>query len=413
MSKSIISIKNISKHYKIGADKSKYKTISEDLLSFFKPKKAKIFKAIDEISLEINKGDSVAIIGNNGAGKSTLLKLISGISYPSSGSIKINGSIATLLEVGTGFHPELTGKENIYLYGSILGMTYKEINSKFNEIVEFSGVKDFLNTPVKRYSSGMYVRLAFSVAAHLDSDILIVDEVLAVGDAQFQKKCLEKLDNISSESGRTILFVTHNMAAAKNLCNKAILLKNGKIVSSGHMDKVISDYFGSSSTILIPFNPELKFNVKSISLLDNFGNETMIYKPKDTIRIKVEFYSSVEIENPNFWVDITGPNGGIASANMFFLEKRTCNKISIGDGYFVCNIENLYLLPQIYSISIRFFDSNAVRIIPSLINVCTFQISGNVGIDYLMDSPFASQFFDHDTPLISNFNFFLTNNNKI
>jgi lipopolysaccharide transport system ATP-binding protein len=202
------------------------------------------FWALKDVSFEINKGDRVGIIGRNGAGKSTLLKILSRITEPTEGRITINGRVSSLLEVGTGFHPELTGRENIFLNGSILGMGKSEIEAKFDEIVAFSEVEKFLDTPVKRYSSGMTVRLAFSVAAHLEPDILIVDEVLAVGDAAFQKKCLGKMEEVSGH-GRTVLFVSHNMDTVARLCNKAILLSSGKVEAAGSTEEVIAHYLRS------------------------------------------------------------------------------------------------------------------------------------------------------------------------
>ena len=197
--------------------------------------------AIKDVSFDINQGDTLGIIGRNGAGKSTLLKLLSRVTSPTMGQIKAKGRIASLLEVGTGFHPELTGRENIYLNGAILGMTKKEISSKFDEIVDFAGVELYIDTPVKRYSSGMYVRLAFGVAAHLEPEILIVDEVLAVGDAEFQKKCLGKMGDVAS-TGRTIIFVSHNMQAVQSLCKTALYLKTGSVADFGRTDKVINNY---------------------------------------------------------------------------------------------------------------------------------------------------------------------------
>ena len=199
------------------------------------------FWALKDINFEINRGDAVGIIGRNGAGKSTLLKVLSRITEPSVGRITIKGRVASLLEVGTGFHPELTGRENIFLNGAILGMTRTEIRRKFDEIVAFAEVEKFLDTPVKRYSSGMYVRLAFAVAAHLEPEILIVDEVLAVGDAQFQKKCLGKMQEVGNE-GRTLLFVSHNMVAIKSLCEKAIWLDAGSVIENGRAEDVVSSY---------------------------------------------------------------------------------------------------------------------------------------------------------------------------
>lgn len=203
--------------------------------------------SLRDINFEIEQGDAVGIIGRNGAGKSTLLKLLSKVTKPTTGKIYTNGRIASLLEVGTGFHPEMTGRENIYLNGAILGMTRKEIKRKFDEIVDFSGVERYIDTPVKRYSSGMYVRLAFAVAAHLESEILIVDEVLAVGDAEFQKKCLGKMGDVSKGEGRTVLFVSHNIGAVKTLCQTGIYLKDGLLQYQGKIDDTISKYLISTS----------------------------------------------------------------------------------------------------------------------------------------------------------------------
>ncbi|AWI25650.1 ABC transporter ATP-binding protein [Flavobacterium pallidum] len=206
--------------------------------------------ALKDINFEVNKGEVLGIIGKNGAGKSTLLKILSKVTSPTTGTIKFNGRIASLLEVGTGFHPELTGRENIFLNGAILGMTKKEIKSKISEIVAFSGCQRYVDTPVKRYSSGMTVRLAFAVAAFLEPDILIIDEVLAVGDAEFQKKALGKMQDISRGEGRTVLFVSHNMAAVKSLCNRGIVIENGKIVFNAPIDNAISYYLKGNSAVI-------------------------------------------------------------------------------------------------------------------------------------------------------------------
>jgi len=257
-----IKVENLSKKYLIKHESKsvQYDTFSETLIQGSKNVANKIihpfsgkeldsqtqeeFWALKDINFEINQGDKVGIIGRNGAGKSTLLKILSRITDPTSGKIHINGRIASLLEVGTGFHPELTGRENIFLNGAILGMSRREIKSKFDEIVDFAEVDKFLDTPVKRYSSGMYVRLAFSVAAHLEPEILVVDEVLAVGDAQFQKKCLGKMDDVSKE-GRTILFVSHNISSVNALCTTGMELESGRIKSIGSIDEVIKHYVES------------------------------------------------------------------------------------------------------------------------------------------------------------------------
>ncbi len=265
MSKVVIKAENISKQYRLGLVGTG--TVKDDMKRWWYNLRGKedpflkIGEANDrsskgesdyvwslrDINFEINQGDSVGIIGRNGAGKSTLLKILSQVTQPTTGKIYTKGRIASLLEVGTGFHPEMTGRENIYLNGAILGMRKHEITRKFDEIVAFSGVDRYIDTPVKRYSSGMYVRLAFAVAAHLESEILIVDEVLAVGDAEFQKKCLGKMNDVSKGEGRTVLFVSHNMAAVKSLCTKGIVLEHGKVFFSGDAESAVNNYLEKES----------------------------------------------------------------------------------------------------------------------------------------------------------------------
>ncbi|MCM0594200.1 MAG: ABC transporter ATP-binding protein [Gloeotrichia echinulata DEX184] len=255
MSDTVIRVENLGKKYIIGHQQQERYTALRDVIAnkvkslgtFIQNPKSQIqnsseeFWALKDVSFEIKQGDRVGIIGRNGAGKSTLLKILSRITEPTKGSIKIKGRVASLLEVGTGFHPELTGRENIYLNGAILGMSKEEIKRKFDEIVAFAEIEKFLDTPVKRYSSGMYVRLAFAVAAHLEPEILIVDEVLAVGDAQFQKKCLGKMEDVGKE-GRTVLFVSHNMSTIQKLCSTGIFLQSGKILVQGITEKVVDSY---------------------------------------------------------------------------------------------------------------------------------------------------------------------------
>lgn len=264
--RAVIKVENLSKAYQIGQFGTG--TISRDLERWWvtrvkkqddpflkigetndrtKKGSSDIVWSLRDLNFEINQGDAVGIIGKNGAGKSTLLKILSRVTAPTSGSFKVRGRIASLLEVGTGFHPELTGRENIYLNGAILGMRKKEITRKLDEIIDFSGVERYIDTPVKRYSSGMYVRLAFAVAAHLESEILVVDEVLAVGDSEFQKKCLGKMGEVSKGEGRTVLFVSHNMASIKALCNSGILLENGRMKLDSDTETVVKKYLGGDS----------------------------------------------------------------------------------------------------------------------------------------------------------------------
>jgi lipopolysaccharide transport system ATP-binding protein len=248
-SKTAIAVRGLSKAYKIAHQAQQHATLAETLLHAVRnPKEAlggtkETFYALKNISMNIEKGDAVGIIGANGAGKSTLLKILTRITAPTAGRVDLYGRVASLLEVGTGFHPELTGRENIFLNGAILGMSRAEVRSKFDEIVNFAGVEKFLDTPVKRFSSGMYVRLAFAVAAHLEPEILIVDEVLAVGDAEFQDKCLDRMREVSGH-GRTVLFVSHNMAAIQSLCRKVIVLDRGTNIFSGPADEGVAFYSG-------------------------------------------------------------------------------------------------------------------------------------------------------------------------
>ena len=264
MSKPVIKIENIGKQYRLG--KVGTGSLAHDLQRWWTLARGKedpylkigevnnravkgesdLVWALQDINIDVFQGDVLGVVGKNGAGKSTLLKLLSRVTQPSTGSIRVKGRIASLLEVGTGFHPELSGRENIFLNGAILGMTKMEIQSKFDEIVAFSGVERYIDTPVKRYSSGMYVRLAFAVAAHLEPEILIVDEVLAVGDAEFQKKCLGKMKDVSGQ-GRTVLFVSHNLLAVKSLCNRGVFLEYGRLKEIGPIDQVVNSYSMGSS----------------------------------------------------------------------------------------------------------------------------------------------------------------------
>jgi lipopolysaccharide transport system ATP-binding protein len=265
--------------------------------------------ALQDINIDVKKGDVLGIIGRNGAGKSTLLKILSKVTTPSTGRIKVNGRIASLLEVGTGFHPELTGRENIFLNGAILGMTKAEITRKFDEIVDFAGVERYIDTPVKRYSSGMYVRLAFAVAAHLESEILIVDEVLAVGDAEFQRKCIGKMKDVNSDQGRTVLFVSHNLSQIHNFCTSGILLANGKMVFSGDINQTISMYVHGdvgSKKIDLTTLPRAGqtvpgFQFTEMTILEPAQN---IYE-NDSIRIKIDYIVKQPLKEILFGITIS------------------------------------------------------------------------------------------------------------
>ena len=247
-----VSVRGLSKSYTIAHNAEQHSTAGEALMHRLKNPLAKpekeTFWALKDVDFDIQKGDVVGVIGRNGAGKSTLLKILSRITEPTTGQIDLYGRVGSLLEVGTGFHPELTGRENVYLNGAILGMQKSEIARQFDAIVDFSGTEQFLDTPVKRYSSGMYVRLAFAVAAHLNPEILIIDEVLAVGDAEFQKKCLGKMQDVA-DSGRTVIFVSHNMASVLQLCNKALFLSRGQVAGAGQAPEIMAQYMASGADI--------------------------------------------------------------------------------------------------------------------------------------------------------------------
>jgi len=256
--------------------------------------------ALRDIDFEVKKGDVLGIIGKNGAGKSTLLKILSRVTTPTTGTIEAKGRIASLLEVGTGFHPELTGRENIYMNGSIMGMTRKEIDRKLDEIVDFAGVERYIDTPAKRYSSGMTVRLGFAIAAHLDPEILVVDEVLAVGDAEFQKKAIGKMQDVSRGEGRTVLFVSHNMGSIKELCSRAILLNNGKVEQDGDVTTIINKYIESNISSEIFWQRQESLNsiasFLTVSVINSKGNLSSTVGNKENFFIKIE----IKIEKTNF-----------------------------------------------------------------------------------------------------------------
>lgn len=302
MAEPIIRVENISKKYNLlhkskEAPDSLTASIVARLRNFGKAATTtsqEDFWALRDISFEIQQGERLGIIGRNGAGKSTLLKIMSRIVKPTTGYIEYSGRMASLLEVGTGFHGDLSGRENIYLNGSILGMTRKEIDSRFDEIVAFSEVEQFLDTPVKRYSSGMYVRLAFSVAAHLNPEILIVDEVLAVGDAAFQKKCIGKMNEISREQGKTILFVSHSMQSVQKICNTGLLLQNGKLVEKDGIDKIVTKYIQlpglSRSSFEVPENLRTEQAYAHLITIMNVNNEPIQEVPVgDDWKVKINF----------------------------------------------------------------------------------------------------------------------------
>mgnify|MGYP001602258513 CR=1 FL=1 len=300
--KPIIKVENLSKRYQLGNRQNSYSTLSESIINTLRsPLKSlknriksdeNIFWALKDINFEVYPGEVIGIIGRNGAGKSTLLKILSRITKPTTGKINLYGRIESLLEVGTGFHPELTGRENIYLNGAILGMKRDEISKKFDEIVAFAEIEKFLDTEVKHYSSGMYVRLAFAIAAHLEPEILIIDEVLAVGDAEFQKKCLGKMDEVS-KLGRTVIFVSHQMGTIAQLCQKAILLEKGELLMQDKSNIVIEHYINRNKTINTSYKADSlaakrEIYIESIAVLNDKNLDQSVFGHDETICIKVK-----------------------------------------------------------------------------------------------------------------------------
>lgn len=383
MSDAVIKVENLSKKYILGHQQegnSRYKALRDVITDGAKSLGKRLLKpngrqnfnpvseefwALKDVSFEIKQGDRVGIIGRNGAGKSTLLKILSRITEPTEGQIRIKGRVASLLEVGTGFHPELTGRENIFLNGAILGMSKAEIKRKFDEIVAFAEVEKFLDTPVKRYSSGMYVRLAFAVAAHLEPEILIVDEVLAVGDAQFQKKCLGKMEDVASE-GRTVIFVSHQMAAISNLCLSSIILQNGELIFYGKTEAAIKVYLESSILNkdkledLQNFRPSwAKPLITSARILDSKGREQTSFSLGADITFEMTFNTSNKnkIKKPIMGVVINHPIfGTIGGVNTLMTGFETDNE-NYTSATMRCTLRQIPFLQGNYTVDIWLGDS--------------------------------------------------------
>ncbi len=371
MSDTVIQVENLGKKYIIGHQQQERYTSLRDviansakgLLKTCQNPKSKIqnskeeFWALKDVSFEVKQGDRVGIIGRNGAGKSTLLKILSRITEPTTGRISIKGRVASLLEVGTGFHPELTGRENIFLNGAILGMSKAEIKKKFDEIVAFAEVEKFLDTPVKRYSSGMYVRLAFAVAAHLEPEILVVDEVLAVGDIEFQKKCLGKMEVVGKE-GRTVVFVSHNMAAVEKLCQCGIVLHRGNVKCIGSQTEAITQYLTSFSDSLVSLRDRTdrqgsgKVKVVAIEIRDEEGNILEVVQSGQTIDIYLYFETQPQAKLSRI---ITSLAVRTQLEVPVFLQHNRLNQDEFGvlpqKGAFICRINRLPLPPSTYQVA--------------------------------------------------------------
>ena len=367
----VIEIKKLSKKYRIGEKEKVNKTILQvftsflmspytnfkrlvNLSNFKKDDEIDVIWALKNINLSINKGDVLGVIGKNGAGKSTLLKILSKITSPTSGQIELQGKLASLLEVGTGFHPDLSGRENIYLNGTILGLSKNDVNNRLDEIIQFSGVEKFIDTPVKRYSSGMQVRLAFAVAAHLDPDILIIDEVLAVGDQNFKDKCIGRIQNLSDNKSRTVIFVSHDLAAVQKLCNRAIFIDNGEIIADGVPEKIIQKYlnnFEDNKNIDFEKNRrgEGLAKIKDVKLFDHESVEKTNFKFGEPIKVKLDVKSLKVVEDVTISIAFKNYSG----IEIFYSTSKSIFKnLNLKNGFnqFFVNLNPNYFMPGLYSI---------------------------------------------------------------
>lgn len=379
MSDIAIRVQELSKQYKIGVVKKRHDTLRDQIAERFKtmfhrngrPPVAKdeenTFWALKNVSFEIKKGDRVGIIGKNGAGKTTLLKILSRITEPTNGIADIYGKLSSLLEVGTGFHRELTGRENIYLNGAILGMKKAEIDRKFDEIVAFADVERFIDTPVKRYSTGMYVRLAFGVAAHLEPEVLIIDEVLAVGDVAFQKKCLGKMSEVA-DSGRTVIFVSHNMAAVENLCNVAFMLHEGRLVFGGSSKETISHYlrfmtqghsdFTSHMVDLSTASSRPRQYTPILTRLEILNGDGTPFQGSLTLGERLKFRISAHLEKPTAYFGVALRFDDHLGQRVLILSSEYqpswTEEEQVGDQTVVCDIPSLTLVPGDYRLEVLF-----------------------------------------------------------
>lgn len=421
MSETVIEVQNLSKQYRLGVvgtgtlvhdinrwwhgllgKPDPYLMISETNDRSTKGISEYVW-SLKDINFTIQRGEIVGIIGRNGAGKSTLLKILSRTTGPTTGCVKIKGRVASLLEVGTGFHPELTGRENIFLNGAILGMTKSEIKRKFDEIVDFSGVERYIDTPVKRYSSGMYVRLAFAVAAHLESEILIVDEVLAVGDAEFQKKCLGKMGDISKGQGRTVLFVSHNMGAVRGLCTRAMLMQYGKIEKQGNVGNVISQYLVNPSAVFDDFlnDPNDSVSIQKVGYKNSEGKNTQNYKMGEDLIVEIDYHSKQKFDNPHFWISVSSQFGSLFGANML-IDGITPDWIE-GSGSISCRFKNLPLMPQTYSVWMGIRDKNGRQNLTQPKEVGFFNVVNNVQLSNGKESEHAQILSTDSSPVLINY----------
>ena len=400
MSNIVISVENLSKTYLLGQIGTG--TFSRDLVVWWAKMRGKpnpllrigqtdhgnrdgeIIRALRDVNFTVEQGEVLGIIGRNGAGKSTLLKILSRVTAPTSGCAKTKGRITSLLEVGTGFHPELTGRENVYLNGAILGMNKDEVRRKFDEIVEFSGVELFIDTPVKRYSSGMYVRLAFAVAAHLETEILLVDEVLAVGDAEFQNKCLGKMQEISRQD-RTVFFVSHNLGSIRSLCQRALLFQEGQIIFDGTVEQAIESYLETSTQVyetgIIPDNFPRKGSkeakIQSANLVDSTGEIISNILFGQPIQMTMNIIVTREVKDAMLSVNIVSIDGTPLSQSFSTDKGKTPYHLMPGE-YCASFIMNLALLPRRYSLTLGIWGHRSGKPIDLVENVLDFAVL-NIG----------------------------------
>lgn len=416
MSDLAICAKGLSKKYQLGALQPRYKTFRESFTrtlwvpfkkigSLFGRKKLQeerpFLWALKNVSFEVNKGEVLGIIGRNGGGKSTLLKILSRITSPTDGEVKIYGRVGSLLEVGTGFHPELSGRENIYLNGSILGMRKREIDNKFDEIIHFSELEKFIDTALKHYSSGMYMRLAFAVAAHLEPEILMIDEVLSVGDVSFQKKCMRKMGSVAQE-GRTIILVSHNMGAIKSLCEHALWIDKGQIQQQGNSGDVISNYLsqflseeGAFQTLR---NPDGNLEIKQV-LIKNCREEiTHVFSTGEPLVIEIHYLVHKAIKNPYFWLAIKNHYGNFFAANMLLDGHRP--SLLEGEGMIKCTFKTLPLMAQqnyFIELAGRQSDGRTSLIEPT--EVALFQVVGSAK-EIGLEGESAESLLSTSTPIL-------------
>ena len=430
MMRPVVQIEALGKRYRIGHAERRPESLREAAAAVARspfrylrqvtrpPTEAETLWALRNITLDIQPGEAVGIVGRNGSGKSTLLKILSRITEPTEGRAVLRGRVGSLLEVGTGFHPELTGRENIFLNGAILGMSRREIERKFDEIVAFSEIERFIDTPVKRYSSGMYVRLAFSVAAHLEPEVLIVDEVLSVGDVAFRKKCQDKMTQ-ASQSGRTVLFVSHSLTSVRRLCPRAVWLHDSHVRADGSVESVLAAYLEymnrvhspqqivearSDATALEDDMPAIAtvagsgLTIKAVVLKNRDSAVAREFQPGEPMTVEVHFHSELRLEQPYIWLTVDSFQGSCFSANMLMDGRRP--EALEGDGVLACTFEALPLLPQqgyALRMAIRASDGRTGLLEPQ--EVAFFRTKGNPA-DFGLWGPLAGELTSRSVPLV-------------